>query len=59
MELINKHNSTPGVTYSLGITPFTDMTYEELKAKYLVDFKNLEGTSKCERTADLSFVDDI
>jgi C1A family cysteine protease len=34
-EMIEKHNADSTSTYTLGVNQFTDMTYEELKAKYL------------------------
>lgn len=41
VDMINKHNAKPNKSYTLGVNEFTDMTYEELKAKYLVDFSKL------------------
>ena len=35
LEMIEKHNTDNKSSYTLGVNQFTDMTYEELKAKYL------------------------
>ena len=47
---IEVHNADLTQTYTLGVNKFSDMTYEELSAFYLVDFQSIEGSNKCERT---------
>ena len=49
LRSIEAHNADETQTYTLGINQFSDMTFEELKAKYLVDFSQLKGNSKCEK----------
>lgn len=36
MEMINKHNSSKTSTFTMGVNQFTDLTFEEFKAKYLM-----------------------
>jgi C1A family cysteine protease len=51
LNKINAHNADSTQTYKLGINQFTDMTFNELKAKYLVNFPTVNGDAKCEKTA--------
>lgn len=58
LAMVNSHNADTTQTYKLAINEFSDMTYEELKAKYLVDFDSVQGTNKCEQSG-LRYTDDI
>jgi C1A family cysteine protease len=51
LQKINAHNADSTQTYKLGVNQFTDMTFNELKAKYLVNFSTVNGDAKCEKTA--------
>lgn len=57
LKSIELHNADKSQTYTLGINQFSDMTFEELKAKYLVDFSNFQGHSKCEKQKSWAHLD--
>ena len=56
LAMIEKHNADSSQTYKLGVNSFSDLTYEEFKAKYLGHNNNLEGSAKCEKTGDDSMI---
>ena len=55
MDMINEHNKR-GLSYTLGITPFTDMTFKEFKAKYLSEMprENLKQSQVIEDEGELT-----
>ena len=68
MRQIDQHNSTPS-TYTLGMGPFTDLTFEEFTAKYLSplnvaakaessNFKKDQGHMDWRKSNDVSEVKD-
>lgn len=59
LKKINEHNMDENQTYKLGVNQFTDMTFEELSAKYLTDLSGLKGDAKCEKSSrDFSIIND-
>jgi len=45
LKYIEEENSK-GYSYTLGITPFTDLTFEEFEKKYLMGYENFQKTIK-------------
>jgi cathepsin H len=55
LKRVRAHNADFTQTYKLGINKFSDMTAEERKAKYLVDFPKVGGSAKCEKSGFSAF----
>jgi cathepsin H len=55
LQKVNAHNADKTQTYTLAINKFSDMTAEERKAKYLVDFPKVGGSAKCEKSGFSAF----
>jgi len=51
LKRVRAHNADATQTYKLGINKFSDMTVEERKAKYLVDFPEVADPAKCEKSS--------
>lgn len=45
-KLIEKHNKTPDMSYTLAVNKFADLTYEEFKTKYLMNDFNVMNNLK-------------
>lgn len=58
LAMIEKHNSNPNNTYKLGVNSFSDLTFEEFKAKYLGHDNNLQGDAICEKSGSDSLIYD-
>jgi C1A family cysteine protease len=50
LQKVNAHNADKTQTYTLAINKFSDMTFAELQAKYLVQFPEVRGDAKCEKS---------
>lgn len=60
LESIEKHNADSTQTYKLGVNQYSDLTFEEFKAKYLGFEEDFQGSAKCEKSGNdsLSLSDD-
>jgi KDEL-tailed cysteine endopeptidase len=57
LKKIEAHNADSTQTYTLGINKFSDLTFAERKAKYLVDFPEVSEAAKCQNSA--SHIDSV
>lgn len=56
LKMIEDHNRQPGMSFTVGINLFADMTYEEFSAKFLSPMK--DDPSKCEKASSVSTGDE-